>query len=148
MRSYGRGARPICSSVALTDSAKSRPESISVPSRSKTSARTPAKRFGLVTFIQFPEFIPNNYLNRKRRLPRPLGGHPQLRLVRWPGPAKISFLCQAPGRARRSHMADIFPFRAYRYNPLRAQPADVLTQPYDKITPAMQQCYLRSSPYN
>jgi uncharacterized protein (DUF1015 family) len=45
-------------------------------------------------------------------------------------------------------MADIFPFRAYRYNPQRVQPADVLTQPYDKITPAMQQRYVRSSPYN
>src|SRR6267154_1239722 len=33
-------------------------------------------------------------------------------------------------------MAEIFPFRAYRYNPARVHPAEVLTQPYDKITPA------------
>jgi uncharacterized protein (DUF1015 family) len=45
-------------------------------------------------------------------------------------------------------MADIFPFRAYRYNSQRVLLADVLTQPYDKITPAMQEHYARSSPYN
>jgi len=45
-------------------------------------------------------------------------------------------------------MADIFPFHAYRYNSDRVRPADVLTQPYDKITPAMQQRYARASPYN
>jgi uncharacterized protein (DUF1015 family) len=45
-------------------------------------------------------------------------------------------------------MADIFPFQAYRYNLQRVKPADVLTQPYDKITPAMQRHYLGSSPYN
>jgi uncharacterized protein (DUF1015 family) len=45
-------------------------------------------------------------------------------------------------------MADIFPFQAYRYDSQRVRPADVLTQPYDKITPAMQQRYARSSPYN
>jgi len=45
-------------------------------------------------------------------------------------------------------MADIFPFRAYRYNVQRVKPADVLTQPYDKITPAMQQRYAKASPYN
>ena len=44
-------------------------------------------------------------------------------------------------------MADIRPFRALRYSndvPL----ADVLTQPYDKITPAMQSEYYDRSPYN
>jgi uncharacterized protein (DUF1015 family) len=45
-------------------------------------------------------------------------------------------------------MADIFPFQAYRYNLQRVRPGDVLTQPYDKITPAMQQRYIRSSPFN
>src|ERR1700693_2702262 len=45
-------------------------------------------------------------------------------------------------------MADIFPFQAYRYNSERVSLAEVLTQPYDKITPAMQQRYARSSPYN
>jgi uncharacterized protein (DUF1015 family) len=45
-------------------------------------------------------------------------------------------------------MAEIFPFAAYRYNPDRVRLADVITQPYDKITPAMQQRYVESSPYN
>jgi uncharacterized protein (DUF1015 family) len=45
-------------------------------------------------------------------------------------------------------MAEIFPFRAYRYNPERVKLADVVTQPYDKITPAMQERYARVSPYN
>ena len=45
-------------------------------------------------------------------------------------------------------MAQIFPFRAYRYNAARVDPAKVLTQPYDKITPAMAEKYAAASPYN
>jgi uncharacterized protein (DUF1015 family) len=45
-------------------------------------------------------------------------------------------------------MADIFPFRAYRYNAAKVDPAKVLTQPYDKITPAMAERYAAASPYN
>ncbi|HJY86223.1 MAG TPA: DUF1015 domain-containing protein [Candidatus Acidoferrales bacterium] len=45
-------------------------------------------------------------------------------------------------------MAEIFPFRAYRYNPARVELASVVTQPYDKITPAMQERYYSLSPYN
>lgn len=45
-------------------------------------------------------------------------------------------------------MAEIFPFHAYRYNPERVKLADVVTQPYDKITPAMQERYAAVSPYN
>jgi uncharacterized protein (DUF1015 family) len=45
-------------------------------------------------------------------------------------------------------VAEIFPFRAYRYNPARVDPAKVLTQPYDKITPAMADKYTAASPYN
>jgi len=45
-------------------------------------------------------------------------------------------------------MAEIFPFRAYRYNAALAEPANVLTQPYDKITPAMAEKYAAASPYN
>ncbi|HXQ26309.1 MAG TPA: DUF1015 domain-containing protein [Candidatus Acidoferrales bacterium] len=45
-------------------------------------------------------------------------------------------------------MAEIQPFRAYRYNTNRVALADVLTQPYDKITPAMQERYYAASPYN
>ena len=42
----------------------------------------------------------------------------------------------------------MFPFRAYRYNPAKTDPARVLTQPYDKITPEMQKRYAAASPYN
>jgi uncharacterized protein (DUF1015 family) len=45
-------------------------------------------------------------------------------------------------------MAQLFPFRAYRYNPSKSDPARVLTQPYDKISPEMQQRYAAASPYN
>ena len=45
-------------------------------------------------------------------------------------------------------MTEIFPFRAYRYNAARVDPAKVLTQPYDKITPAMAEKYAAASPYN
>jgi uncharacterized protein (DUF1015 family) len=45
-------------------------------------------------------------------------------------------------------MADIFPFRALRYDPSKVSPAQVVTQPYDKITPAMQDQYYAASPYN
>src|SRR5579863_2652367 len=45
-------------------------------------------------------------------------------------------------------MAEIFPFRAYRYNTALVDPAKVLTQPYDKITPAMAEKYAAASPYN
>jgi uncharacterized protein (DUF1015 family) len=45
-------------------------------------------------------------------------------------------------------MARIYPFRAWRYNPSAVQLQDVVTQPYDKISPAMQQAYYQRSPYN
>ncbi|HEX5235394.1 MAG TPA: DUF1015 family protein [Silvibacterium sp.] len=45
-------------------------------------------------------------------------------------------------------MARIYPFRALRYNPSLVRLEDVVTQPYDKITPAMQQAYYQRSPYN
>src|SRR3984893_4188538 len=45
-------------------------------------------------------------------------------------------------------MAEIFPFQAYRYNLRRVKLADVVTQPYDKITAAMQERYAAVSPYN
>src|SRR6476659_709719 len=45
-------------------------------------------------------------------------------------------------------MARIFPFQPYRYT-LKAGPlCDVVTQPYDKISPAMQARYQSLSPYN
>lgn len=45
-------------------------------------------------------------------------------------------------------MASIYPFRAWRYNPSTVRLDDVVTQPYDKISPAMQQAYYQRSPYN
>ena len=45
-------------------------------------------------------------------------------------------------------MAIISPFRAWRYAPGRVSVQQVVTQPYDKITPAMQERYYQASPYN
>ncbi|MHB8539650.1 MAG: DUF1015 domain-containing protein [Candidatus Acidiferrales bacterium] len=45
-------------------------------------------------------------------------------------------------------MAEIFPFRAVRYDARRAPLKSVLTQPYDKITSEMQERYAAASPYN
>jgi uncharacterized protein (DUF1015 family) len=45
-------------------------------------------------------------------------------------------------------MARIYPFRAWRYNPSAVRLDDVVTQPYDKISPSMQQAYYQRSPYN
>jgi len=45
-------------------------------------------------------------------------------------------------------MADLLPFRALRYDLQRVTAAQVVTQPYDKITPAMQERYYAASPYN
>ena len=45
-------------------------------------------------------------------------------------------------------MARIYPFRAWHYSPSAVRLDDVVTQPYDKISPAMQQGYYQRSPYN
>ncbi|KAA6461040.1 DUF1015 domain-containing protein [Acidobacteria bacterium AB60] len=45
-------------------------------------------------------------------------------------------------------MATVYPFRAWRYNSGTIRLADVVTQPYDKISPAMQQAYYQKSPNN
>src|SRR5438067_6219018 len=45
-------------------------------------------------------------------------------------------------------MAHIEPFGALRYDPARVALPSVVTQPYDKITPEMQDRYYASSPYN
>ncbi|HXR98434.1 MAG TPA: DUF1015 domain-containing protein [Terriglobales bacterium] len=45
-------------------------------------------------------------------------------------------------------MARIQPFPALRYNLDKVHIDDVVTQPYDKITPAMRERYLTQSPYN
>ena len=45
-------------------------------------------------------------------------------------------------------MAQVYPFCAFRYNPTRAPFDRVLTQPYDKISPAMQDKYYAADPHN
>ena len=45
-------------------------------------------------------------------------------------------------------MAEIIPFRALRYDPDQVKLEDVLTQPYDKITPEMQSKYYERSTHN
>jgi uncharacterized protein (DUF1015 family) len=45
-------------------------------------------------------------------------------------------------------VARIFPFAAWRYAPERVPISQVVTQPYDKIAPEMQERYLNSNPYN
>ena len=45
-------------------------------------------------------------------------------------------------------MAEIIPFQALRYDPNQVKLEDVVTQPYDKITPEMQSRYYDLSPHN
>jgi uncharacterized protein (DUF1015 family) len=45
-------------------------------------------------------------------------------------------------------MAEIIPFKALRYDPHQVKLEDVLTQPYDKITPEMQARYYQRSAHN
>jgi uncharacterized protein (DUF1015 family) len=45
-------------------------------------------------------------------------------------------------------MAHITPFRALRYDPTRVPLTEVATQPYDKITPEMQDRYYAANPHN
>src|SRR5215469_6754649 len=45
-------------------------------------------------------------------------------------------------------MALVYPFRAFRYNPQVAPFERVLTQPYDKISPAQQEKYYAADPHN
>lgn len=43
---------------------------------------------------------------------------------------------------------EVLPFHALRYNPAQVAIADVVTQPYDKISPEMRERYYRASPFN
>lgn len=45
-------------------------------------------------------------------------------------------------------MAQVHPFQAYRYNPQRVSFERVLTQPYDKISPSMQESYYAADSHN
>jgi len=48
----------------------------------------------------------------------------------------------------RFAMAELIPFKALRYDPDQVKLEDVLTQPYDKITPEMQGKYYERSAHN
>ena len=50
--------------------------------------------------------------------------------------------------SRSKLMATISPFRAWRYAKERVPIQHAVTQPYDKITPAMQEGYYQASPFN
>jgi uncharacterized protein (DUF1015 family) len=45
-------------------------------------------------------------------------------------------------------LATLKPFQPFRYTSKAGDPSKLLTQPYDKINPAMQANYLAASPYN
>jgi uncharacterized protein (DUF1015 family) len=45
-------------------------------------------------------------------------------------------------------LANVKPFQPFRYSAKAGDPANLLTQPYDKISPQMQTRYLAASPYN
>jgi uncharacterized protein (DUF1015 family) len=45
-------------------------------------------------------------------------------------------------------MAKVFPFQPYRYTPKAGPAAKLVSQPYDKIPPELQQQYYQASPYN
>ena len=45
-------------------------------------------------------------------------------------------------------LARIFPFEPYRYSAKAGSAENLVTQPYDKISPEMQARYLSLSPYN
>ncbi|MGH7248795.1 MAG: DUF1015 family protein, partial [Pseudomonadota bacterium] len=45
-------------------------------------------------------------------------------------------------------MAFVFAFQPYRYTPAAGSLDDLVTEPYDKISPAMREHYLARSPYN
>jgi uncharacterized protein (DUF1015 family) len=54
-----------------------------------------------------------------------------------------------PTQSEEMEMAVVLPFAALRYNQEKVGGlVQVVTQPYDKITPEMQREYLRRSPYN
>jgi uncharacterized protein (DUF1015 family) len=45
-------------------------------------------------------------------------------------------------------MAKVFPFQPYRYTPKAGPAAKLVSQPYDKIPPELQEQYYQASPYN
>ena len=55
---------------------------------------------------------------------------------------------RAPGKLLCCSLAKIYSFQPYRYTERAGPLANLVTQPYDKISPEMQRRYLSLSPYN
>ncbi|MCK4556053.1 MAG: DUF1015 family protein, partial [Candidatus Aminicenantes bacterium] len=45
-------------------------------------------------------------------------------------------------------MADIHPFKGLRYNAQKVKLEEVITEPYDRIPPALQEEYYKRNPHN
>ena len=59
-----------------------------------------------------------------------------------------SILRALRGLCYPDRLARIFPFQPYRYGAKAGSIENLVTQPYDKISPEMQARYLSLSPYN
>jgi uncharacterized protein (DUF1015 family) len=55
---------------------------------------------------------------------------------------------KAPWVGYPDKLATVHPFQPYRYTAKAGDPKNVVTQPYDKISPTMRANYLAASPYN
>src|SRR5215475_3425481 len=134
MRPGGNSARPVSRNMAFTPFTRSIFESISVPSKSNTNARTVAI-FPLGTDTHCNTHAGDSLAGRNPHFSQLLSSR---RLEGWPS-SKIP---------TGASMARAEPFRAYRYNADIAAYDRVLTQPYDKITPKRQEEYYATDPHN
>src|SRR5581483_10951767 len=57
----------------------------------------------------------------------------------------VSYSCY---NSETFRMTKVYPFRALRYDPARVALQQVVTQPYDKITPELQEAYCGRDPHN
>jgi uncharacterized protein (DUF1015 family) len=62
--------------------------------------------------------------------------------------ARRSFVLYRRNPRYPDRLARIFPFKPYRYSAKAGDVENLVTQPYDKISPEMQARYLALSPYN
>src|SRR5580700_7671923 len=87
MRSLCRGARPVSLRVAFTERARSAPESISVPSRSKIRTRTSAKgavsELDVEACIEAKNYSSRNNIEARSRKVREFLCHGQGALVKF-----------------------------------------------------------------
>src|SRR5262249_26699353 len=133
-----RVCRSSSRSIAFTDRIKSSLESISVPSKSKINARTAGKRGVAIS----------SYSNSLGVFFNRLQSTCDVRLLRFAADSRRLYGFGRSENVSGEPMAQVFPFRAYRYNPAKAQFGRVLTQPYDKISSAMQEQYYGADPHN